>query len=201
MNDFFDNNASLPDLDSSDREASLCPDFTAIDFETANPAMDSACQLGLAVVQNGVIVERRDWLICPPTERFDFTYIHGITWRDVADAPDFRQLWPEIRPYLAERVIAAHNVSFDINVFFALIKRYRIEYWHGGTIDSVIVARRLWPHLPNHQLSTVAGHLQIPLDHHDAASDANACAEIIRQAEACQAGIAKRVMRWYGKRG
>ena len=98
-------------------------------------------------------------------------------------------------------MIAAHNVSFDINVFFALIKFYRIEYWHGGTIDSVTVARRIWPHLPNHQLGTVAGHLQIPLDHHNAASDANACAEIIRQAEACQAGIAKRVMRWYGKRG
>ena len=92
MQDFFDNNASLPELDSSDREASLCPDFTAIDFETANPAMDSACQLGLAVVQNGVIVERRDWLICPPTERFDFTYIHGITWRDVADTP-----WTRLR--------------------------------------------------------------------------------------------------------
>ena len=37
-----------------------CPDFTAIDFETANPSMDSACQLGLAIVQNGMIVERRD---------------------------------------------------------------------------------------------------------------------------------------------
>ena len=35
------------------------PGFHRIDFETANPSMDSACQLGLAVVQKGVIVERR----------------------------------------------------------------------------------------------------------------------------------------------
>ena len=176
------------------------PDFTAIDFETANPSMDSACQLGLVVVSCGEIVGRRTWMIRPPTERFDFTYIHGITWRDVADAPDFRQLWPEIRPYLAEQVIAAHNVSFDINVFFALIKRYRIDYWRGGTIDSVTVARRTWPHLVNHQLQTVAAHLCIPLDHHDAASDANACAEIIRRAEQEQAGVVKKAVRWYGGR-
>lgn len=72
------------------------PDFTAIDFETANPAMDSACQLGLVVVRGGEIVEQRAWLIRPPTERFDYTYIHGIAWRDVAGAADFGQLWPEI---------------------------------------------------------------------------------------------------------
>jgi len=76
------------------------PDFTAIDFETANPSMDSACQLGLVVVSCGEIVGRQTWMIRPPTERFDFTHIHGITWRDVAGAADFGQLWPEIRPFL-----------------------------------------------------------------------------------------------------
>lgn len=173
------------------------PDFTAIDFETANPSMDSACQLGLVVVNCGEIVGRQTWMIRPPSDRFDFTYIHGITWRDVAGAQDFGQLWPEIRPYLENRVIAAHNVNFDLGVFFALIKRYRIEYWRGGAIDSVTVARRTWPHLANHQLQTVAAHLCISLDHHDAASDANACAEIIRRAEQEQEGVVKKALRWY----
>jgi DNA polymerase-3 subunit epsilon len=176
------------------------PDFTAIDFETANPAADSACQLGLVVVRSGEIVDRQAWLIRPPTDRFDFTYIHGITWRNVAREADFGELWPEIRPFLENCVIAAHNVNFDMSVFFALIKRYRIEYWRGGAIDSVTVARRTWPSLVNHQLQTVAAHLCIPLDHHDAASDANACAEIIRHAEREQAGVVGKAMRWYGGR-
>ena len=179
-------------------DVNLLPDFTAIDFETANQSADSACQLGLVVVRAGEIVERRDWLIRPPTDEFMFTYIHGITWRDVAREADFGQLWPEISPYLINRVIAAHNVRFDISVFFALIKRYRIEYWKGGTIDSVTVARRAWPFLANHQLQTVASHLAIPLDHHEASSDANACAEILRRAEREQAGVVKKTLRWYG---
>jgi DNA polymerase III subunit epsilon len=175
-------------------------DFTAIDFETANPNAQSACQLGLAVVKAGEIVERKSWLIRPPTDRFDFTYIHGITWHHVAGEPDFGQLWLQIRPYLENRVIAAHNAPFDLSVFFALIKLYRIEFWRGGAIDSVTVARRTWPWLSNHQLQTVASHLSIPLDRHDAASDANACAEIICRAEKEKAGVVEKAIRWYGER-
>ena len=75
--------------------------FTAIDFETANANPNSACALGIAVVQAGQIVERISWLIRPPTSEFSFTHIHGITWRQVADASDFNQLWPQIWPYAA----------------------------------------------------------------------------------------------------
>jgi len=200
MYDKTNMNAFRPNPLDSEREASLFPDFTAIDFETANQSMDSACQLGLVVVHAGEIVERRAWMIRPPTNQFVFTYIHGITWRDVAREADFGQLWPQISPYLANNVIAAHNVRFDLGVFFALIKRYNIGFWQGGSIDSVTVARRTWPFLANHQLHTVAAHLAIPLDHHDAASDANACAEILRRAEREQAGVVKKTLRWYGGR-
>lgn len=200
MYDKTNTNAFRPNPLDSEREVSLFPDFTAIDFETANQSMDSACQLGLVVVHVGEIVERRTWMIRPPTNQFVFTYIHGITWRDVAREADFGQLWPQISPYLANNVIAAHNVRFDLGVFFALIKRYNIGFWQGGSIDSVTVARRTWPFLANHQLQTVAAHLAIPLDHHDAASDANACAEIIRRAELEQAGVVEKTMRWYGGR-
>lgn len=175
-------------------------DFTAIDFETANSNPHSACQLGLAAVEDGQVVDRRAWLIRPPTTRFDFTHIHGLTWRHVAGEPDFGQLWPQIRPYLENRVIAAHNIQFDIGVLFALIKLYRVGSWKGGAIDSVSVARRIWPWLANHQLQTVAEHLCIPLDHHNAASDALACARIICLAEQEKAGTAGRMVRWYGER-
>ncbi len=174
-------------------------DFAAIDFETANSNPNSACALGIAIVQAGQIVERKSWLIRPPTAEFSFTYIHGITWRQVANAPDFGELWPQIWPYLDNCRIAAHNARFDLGVLFALIKHYQSGYWRGQTIDSVTVARRVWPELPNHQLQTVAAHLRIPLNHHDAASDANACAEILCQAEQLQAGALAQAARWYGR--
>ncbi len=173
--------------------------FTAIDFETANTKPDSACALGIAVVEDGRVVERKSWLIRPPTDEFSFTYIHGLTWQKVAGAPDFGELWPQIGPYLTGRRLAAHNARFDLGVFFALIRQYRIGFWRGQAIDSVAVARKIWPELPNHQLHTVAAHLNIPLQHHDACSDANACAEILCQAEQLQVGVLAKAARWYGR--
>lgn len=173
--------------------------FTAIDFETANTNPDSACALGIAVVEDGRIVERKSWLIRPPTDEFSFTYIHGLTWQQVAGAPDFGELWPQIGPYLTGRKLAAHNARFDLGVFFALIRQYHIGFWRGQAIDSVAVARRIWPELPNHQLHTVAAHLNIPLRHHDACSDANACAEILCRAERLQGGVLDKAARWYGR--
>ena len=180
------------------REVLHSLNFTAIDFETANSNQNSACQLGVAVVKGGEIIEQKSWLIRPPSEWFQFSYIHGITWHKVANESDFGELWPQIRPYFENQVIAAHNVRFDLGVLFALAKYYRFEQRSLLAMDSVLIARRVWPCLPNHRLQTVAAHLDIPLDHHDAASDAHACAEIIRRAQLEQKGSIERAVRGYG---
>ncbi|MDU4962231.1 MAG: 3'-5' exonuclease [Sporomusaceae bacterium] len=156
--------------------------FTAIDFETANQARNSACQLGIVVVENGGIVDSRSWLIKPPTPLFTFTYIHGISYEQVKDQPTFAELWPAIRPYLGGRLLAAHNAGFDIGVLQAVLGHYRLSAPPFRVLDSLTVARRTWPHLPNHRLNTVAGHLNFPFVHHDAAADARACAEILLRA-------------------
>ena len=44
--------------------------FVAIDFETANEKRASACSLGLVVVKNSQIVDKRYYLIKPKELRF-----------------------------------------------------------------------------------------------------------------------------------
>ena len=61
--------------------------FLAIDFETATSRRDSACAIGLAVGCAGRVVLSRTYLIRPPTTRFTFSDLHGLTWKDVRDAP------------------------------------------------------------------------------------------------------------------
>lgn len=160
----------------------ISPTFTAIDFETANQARNSACQLGIVVVENGSVVDSRAWLIKPPSPLFTFSYIHGITYETVREEPTFAELWPAIEPYLGGRILAAHNAYFDIGVLRAVLRHYRLPAPSFQVIDSLTVARRIWPQLPNHRLNTVAGHLHFPFRHHDAAADARACAEILLQA-------------------
>lgn len=171
--------------------------FVAIDFETANPNPYSACQLGLTVVRSGEVVEQQSWLICPPDNWFRFTYIHGITWRQVADRPDFARLWPTIRPYLADNLLAAHNARFDMGVLSGLLQYYDLERLKLNVADSVAIARRAWPQLADHRLPTVAAYLNISLDHHEAASDAHACAKILCRAELEQRGSVKAAVRSY----
>lgn len=156
--------------------------FTAIDFETASYQRTSACQLGVVVVEKGGIVDSRSWLIKPPSPLFHFTYIHGITYDMVRQQPTFQELWPSIQPYIANKTLAAHNATFDISVLVAVLNHYKLEVPAFQVIDSLTVARKAWPGLSNHKLNTVASHLCCELQHHDAASDARACAEILLRA-------------------
>ena len=52
--------------------------LVAIDFETADPGPDSACAIGLVVVEDGRVGDVRHRLIRPPRRRFRFTSLHGI---------------------------------------------------------------------------------------------------------------------------
>jgi DNA polymerase III epsilon subunit-like protein len=93
------------------------PAFAALDFETADYPRDSACALGLVRVENHRIVRRTYHLIRPPRRRFAFTYLHGITWEDVAQQPTFADLWPSLTPFLeGADFLAAHNALFDRSV-------------------------------------------------------------------------------------
>jgi DNA polymerase-3 subunit epsilon len=155
--------------------------WIAIDFETATSERASACALGLAVIEGDRIVERRDWLIRPPGNRYEWrnTHIHGIDARMTAGKPELDGLWPEIEPYLYGSVVLAHNASFDMGVLRASLSRYRLDDpGIAGYHCTVTMARRTWPDLHNHQLSTVCRYCGIELVHHEAASDANACASI-----------------------
>ena len=101
--------------------------FVAIDFETANYQPDSACAVGLVKVVGGEIVDQAVHLIRPPTREFVFTHIHGLRWKDVANADDFGTLWPRLEPMLdGAEFFAAHNAPFDKGVLRACCARYGI---------------------------------------------------------------------------
>ena len=67
--------------------------IVAIDFETADYGADSACALGIASIEDGVITRACSRLIRPPRRKFVFTYIHGITWDDVKSEAEFCDVW------------------------------------------------------------------------------------------------------------
>ncbi|KAF0652932.1 DNA polymerase III subunit epsilon-like 3'-5' exonuclease [Cyanobium sp. Copco_Reservoir_LC18] len=166
--------------------------FVALDFETADQGRDSACSIALVRVEWRRIVRREHHLIRPPRRTFLFTSIHGISWARVADAPTFAELWPQLAACLeGAQFIAAHNASFDAGVLRACCEQAGLRPPAQPFVCTVQVARRAWNLRPT-RLPDVCRHLGLPLRHHDALSDAEACAGIVLAAgQELTAGLAR----------
>ncbi|MCE9529748.1 MAG: 3'-5' exonuclease [Planctomycetes bacterium] len=161
--------------------------FAAIDFETADYGRDSACSVAIVTVENGTIVSRWQHLIKPPRRKFDFTYLHGIGWRDVENQPTFGELWPEFQAQLANlQFLVAHNAGFDKAVLNACCVQAKIKPQTLPFKCTVQLARTTWDIFPT-KLPNVCQFLKIPLEHHKAESDAEACAQIMLAAMAAVA--------------
>jgi DNA polymerase-3 subunit epsilon len=160
--------------------------FAAIDFETATYGADSACALAAVIVEDGVIVQQLYELIRPPSRTFSFTHIHGLGWHDVKDAPDFAAVWQTFAPALAQvEFFAAHNAPFDQGVLQACCRSHGLAVPAQPFVCTVRLARAQWDIRPT-KLPDVCRYLGIDLRHHQADSDAAACARIVIAAE--QAG-------------
>jgi DNA polymerase III subunit epsilon len=155
--------------------------FAAIDFETADYGRDSACAIAVVVVDSGEIIYKGCSFIRPPRSDFVFSYLHGITWEDVAGQPSFKEFWPKLQPLFKDvDFIAAHNASFDRSVLRACCTDCGVAAPESRFLCTMKLARRLWNLYPT-KLPDVCRHLNISLHHHDAASDALACAKIVME--------------------
>ena len=154
--------------------------FTVIDFETANMYPDSICQMGIAVVENGEIVETKNYFIRPPYNNFKNSDLHGITLADVKDAETFAELWAEIKIFIENRLVGAYNANFDIGCLLATLENFKIEPPNFAYFDILQNARNILSGqgIRTFKLSNVARKLKIKLKHHDASSDAVAAAQV-----------------------
>lgn len=159
-------------------------EFVAVDFETANRrGAVSACQIALTRVADGQLTEEYVTYLRPPAgfQRFEFTDIHGITWEDVEDAPEWAQVAGEIASFVGARPVWAHNAGFDSGVWRGLDQHFGLHTHPAEFYCTVRLSRKAAPGLINHKLPTVTAHYapDFVLDHHRADSDARACALIV----------------------
>ena len=156
-------------------------DFVAIDFETANQKHNSACAIGITTVKNGVVGDTFYSLIRPPEIEFSVwnTRVHGISESDVIDSPTLDQLWPAISPLIEGCLVVAHNASFDMSVLRHSLHAVGVTVPRFRYLCSLKLSRQLWPELASHSLGFLSITHAIPLDHHNAGSDALAAAQLV----------------------
>ena len=147
--------------------------FTAIDFETAQGSRTSICQVGLVRVENGIITNEINLLVQPPDNYYwsRFTAIHGIAAKDTVYAPSFGQIWHQIAPYIENQNVVAHNgFGFDFPVLDKTLDYYGLQIPSYNKFCTYKIYKS--------NLATLCQEHNIPLNHHDALSDAKACADL-----------------------
>jgi len=149
--------------------------FTALDFETAHAKRWSICQVGLVTVENGIITNEINILVQPPKNYYwsNFIDIHGITPMDTKFSPLFEEIWHKIEPFITDQIVVAHNgLSFDFPVLNQTLEYYDIAVPIYEKRDTYRIFKR--------NLASLCLEYNIALNHHDALSDAKACAELYK---------------------
>ncbi|ABO50483.1 DNA polymerase III catalytic subunit, PolC type [Desulforamulus reducens MI-1] len=153
-----------------------------IDFETTgfSPQTDEIIEIGAVKYLNGEEVGRFGTLVNPKKEiPFEVTKLTGITDEMVKDAPDGKEALTALSEFMGEAVLVAHNASFDLSFLRVGLRKYLKQEVTNPAIDTLGVARVLFPNLKNHKLNTLVKEFKIELtNHHRAVDDASATAKL-----------------------
>ncbi|MCR4718040.1 MAG: PolC-type DNA polymerase III, partial [Firmicutes bacterium] len=159
----------------------LSGNFVVFDLETTGLSKDSdkITEIGAVKIENGKITGHFSTFVNPerpiPQKIVELT---SITDEMVAGAPKIEEVLPEFFEFCKGCVLVAHNAEFDTGFIKKAANDLDIEY-NFAHLDTLMLARALYPELGNHRLSTLNKYLKVTLlHHHRAVDDAKATAEI-----------------------
>lgn len=158
--------------------------FVVVDLETTGNSVKKGAriiQIGAVIIENGKISGQYSSLVNPGTSIPAFIEeLTGINDQMVKDAPTFDEIAPVIMELLDDAYFVAHNVLFDLGFLQEELQNAGLEGFFGSVIDTVELARILFPTAEGYKLSDLAAKEGISHDRpHQADSDAYVTAELL----------------------
>jgi ATP-dependent DNA helicase DinG len=157
--------------------------FVVVDLETTgnNPKKgDKIIQFAAVVIEDGKITESFSSLINP--KRSIPAFIEELTHIDdemVKDSPLFAEIAPKVNSLLEGAYFVAHNVLFDLSFLQEELIQAGFEGFYGSVLDTVEMARIIFPTADGYKLSDLAVREDLQHDRpHQADSDAQVTAEL-----------------------
>ena len=154
-------------------------DYTVVDIET-NGLATGACE----IIEVSALKYRDEKLqgvfssLIKPTAHIDrfITWLTGITDETVKDAPSITDVMREFYTFIGKDILIGHNVNFDVNFLYDNLSEHNGLILDNSFVDTLRLARKALPHLPNHKQTTVAQHYGIATDGaHRATRDCEIC--------------------------
>lgn len=164
--------------------------YVVFDTETTglNAREDTLIEIAAVKVRGGEIVDTYAKLIDPGRPLSPkITDLTGISNDMVAGQPTLEQVLPEFREFVEGTILVAHNAEFDVGFLNQCAERIGMEPWTEPVIDTLALARALYPGEKNYRLKTLTQKFGVELvNHHRALADSEATARVFfKMIEAC----------------
>ncbi|MDO9183100.1 MAG: 3'-5' exonuclease [Bacteriovorax sp.] len=154
-----------------------------IDFETTglSPNMgDRTIEVGAVLVSNNQIIDRFQSLMNPGMRISGFIEsFTGINNKMLSSAPSISEVMGNLKTFIADHQLVAHNASFDLRFLDAEFNRINHKRKNEFAC-SMLSSRRIYPDAPNCKLETLVRFKKLKTDgtHHRALADAEMTAHL-----------------------
>ena len=156
--------------------------FIAFDLETTGivPGVDRIVEIGAVRFVNGQPEAIFATLVNPQKSiPPGASAVNGIRDEMVKGKPTIDSLLQPLAEFCANDIIVAHNAPFDAAFVISEIKKFEAPAPKGIIVDTLSIARKVFPGLPNYKLGTLIQHLKIPTTgFHRAEEDASYCGKL-----------------------
>ena len=145
----------------------LKDEYVVFDTETTGftPFNDQMIEIGAVKIKNGEITGRFDELINPgrklPEKIVELT---NITDEMLINCDTEENVVKRFMEFVKDLPMVAHNAKFDIGFINAAFSKYNMGEFKNTVIDTMGMARMLYPNWKNHKLSTLVKELDVPWD-------------------------------------
>ncbi|MHA6251261.1 PolC-type DNA polymerase III [Oceanobacillus sp. CAU 1775] len=154
--------------------------YVVFDVETTglSAVYDTIIELAAVRIKNGEIIDKFESFANPHKPLSDIIInLTGITDDMLVDAPEVDQVLKDFSSWIGDDILVAHNATFDIGFINQGFEKINLDKLTNPAIDTLELARFLFPQLKNHRLNTLCKHLDIELtQHHRAIYDTEATA-------------------------
>ena len=160
----------------------LGQEYVVFDTETTGftPYSDQMIEIGAVKIKNGEITDRFDELINPGRKLPDkIVELTNITDEMLVGGDTEENVTKRFKEFISDLPMVAHNAKFDIGFISAAYNKYNLGEFTNTVLDTMSMARMLYPNWKNHKLSTLVKQLDVPWDesaHHRADYDSEGTA-------------------------
>ena len=157
-------------------------EFVVFDIETTgfNSHFNKIIEIGAVKIKAGRIIDRYSQLINPGISiPYHITEITSITNEQVANQPKIDEVIGKFVEFIGDAVLVAHNAPFDMGFIKRDVKKCLNINLENSVIDTLQMARDLFPDLKKYGLGDLNKALGLALEnHHRAVDDSQATANM-----------------------